>query len=520
MSENQLLFGKFEIIETLKKDVQTAVYLANHIYLNKEIILKTLNTQQLKDQTILHRFKREAKILAKLNHPNIIRVLDFGTDNEYFYLSFEYFEGQTLREYLKTNLPDQDEYIKIISQILMGLSYAHRQKIIHRDLKPENILINQNLDIKIADFGLALSESENQVTQQESIVGTPGYMSPEQIRGESVDQRSDIFSFGIIAYELLTGINPFIGKDVAATINNILFFNQETLLKSFNDFPEKFSKIVMKCLERKKENRFQNADEILIALGMENIQFFPEEYKKLNFKKLNLKHYSSGLLILLLLILTFIYFLTNKSKTEVDQNQVQKFDNPQLTNQQIFSEVESDKPKIEQKKEKSSDENHPSSTKNTEPITSNFAQEGELYITCYPWAEIYIDDIKYEITPLTKPIRLMSGNHRLKLIHPNFPQFEKTIEIKPNDLNNLDFNFYKYFGFVQFQIIPWGEIKIDNKKIGITPLEKPLILNQGRYILTISNPNFGNFVDTINIQRGETLFYKLNLNTITNWHNN
>jgi len=287
MISDNVLFGKFEIIDTLKKDAQTGVYLANHIYLNKRIVLKTLNTQNLKDKTILHRFKREAKILAKLDHPNIIKVLDFGTENEFFYLSFEYFEGKSLREFLKHGLPDQEEFKKIFIQILSGLQYAHQQKIIHRDLKPENILIDQNLNIKIADFGLALSENEVQVTQQESIVGTPGYMSPEQIRGEILDNRTDIFSFGIIAYELLTGINPFIGKDVASTINNILFIEFEKISEPLKNHPEELKKIILKCLEKKKENRFNSVEEILNIFGIE--QPLPQSIEKN--KKFSIKQY-------------------------------------------------------------------------------------------------------------------------------------------------------------------------------------------------------------------------------------
>jgi Serine/threonine protein kinase len=145
-----------------------------------------------------------------------------------------------LREFLKKHRPDLDEFEKIVSQILSGLDYAHFNKIIHRDLKPENILIDANLKIKIADFGLALSEDEIQVTQKESIVGTPSYMSPEQIRGEELTPASDIFSLGIILFEMITETNPFVGKDIAATINNILFLEKEILEEKLESVPEKW----------------------------------------------------------------------------------------------------------------------------------------------------------------------------------------------------------------------------------------------------------------------------------------
>lgn len=520
MSNNNFLFGKFDIIETLKKDSQSGVYLANHIYLNKKIVLKTLNTFQLKDETVLHRFKREAKILAKLDHPNIIKVLDFGTENEFFYLSFEYFEGKTLREFLKERLPNQEEFKKIVSQILLGLAYAHQQKIIHRDLKPENILINQNFEIKIADFGLALSENELQVTQQESIVGTPSYMSPEQIRGEVLDQRTDIFSFGIIAYELKTGVNPFLGKDITETINNILFKEINEINEPTQDKSEEILRVIIKSLEKKRENRFQNADEILHILGIEQNRVSSIQSNASRFNQFKIKLSLSFLLLVLIGITLFIYQNSKISTNEIKRDPFPPNDSLKSPTISIIKQDKSEPPKSEHYIDKYFAENKSSSENSSSSIEKPVPQESELMITCYPWADVYIDEQKYETTPLKKPIILKTGRHRIKLIHPNFPPIEKTIEIVPNDKTSLDVNFYKYFGFVQFQIIPWGEIKIDNHKVGITPLEKPVTLEIGSHILTISNPNFGNYIDTIDIKPGETLYYKLNLNTITHWHNN
>ncbi len=520
MISDNVLFGKFEIIDTLKKDAQTGVYLANHIYLNKRIVLKTLNTQNLKDKTILHRFKREAKILAKLDHPNIIKVLDFGTENEFFYLSFEYFEGKSLREFLKHGLPDQEEFKKIFIQILSGLQYAHQQKIIHRDLKPENILIDQNLNIKIADFGLALAENEVQVTQQESIVGTPGYMSPEQIRGEILDNRTDIFSFGIIAYELLTGINPFIGKDVASTINNILFIEFEKISGPLKNHPEELKKIILKCLEKKKENRFNSVEEILNIFGIE--QPLPQsiEKNKKIFNKTVLKISILSFAVILLVVLVFNYNTQEKNNEVTNNVSINTTDSTKLLTNTNSPEVKTDKIKPEQIENPISDLNTTTQQKLSETTENLDTREGKLMITCYPWAEVYIDNQKFETTPLDSPISLKTALHQIRLIHPNFPPIEKNIEITADKQYTMDVNFYKYFGFVQFKIIPWGEIIINNKKFGITPFEKPVILNPGKYVLNISNPNFGNYIDTILIQSGETLFYKLNLNSITNWHNN
>ena len=231
---SNILFDRFEIIDTLKKDQHTSVYLANHVYLGKKIILKTLSALELPDQTFLDRFKREAKILARLDHPNLIKVLDFGTAGDNFYISFEYFEGKNLRKIIKENNLSNEQKIYLSVQLFKALSIAHQNGVVHRDIKPENILVNTKLELKIADFGLAFVRDDLFLTHKSSIVGTPGYMSPEQIRGQELTPQTDLFSSGIVIYELFTGKNPFIGKDINDTINNILNFNIEKEIKEIN----------------------------------------------------------------------------------------------------------------------------------------------------------------------------------------------------------------------------------------------------------------------------------------------
>ncbi|MDH7604230.1 MAG: serine/threonine-protein kinase, partial [Melioribacter sp.] len=213
LSSTEILFEKFEILDVLKKDEHAAVYLANHIYLSKKIILKVLNTEKISDQTLIERFKREAKLLAKLDHPNIIKVLDFGTSKEYFYISFEYIEGESLRNLLKHRNLSYEEKKLLTIQLFKALHFAHSNQIIHRDIKPENIFIDNNMNLKLGDFGLALSAEDNYVTSPYSIVGTPSYMSPEQVAGAKLTYQSDLFSAGVVIYEIFTGKNPFLKEN-------------------------------------------------------------------------------------------------------------------------------------------------------------------------------------------------------------------------------------------------------------------------------------------------------------------
>ncbi|MBN1465358.1 serine/threonine protein kinase, partial [candidate division KSB1 bacterium] len=262
-SGDNVLFDKFEILDCLKKDVGVGVYIANHIYLGKRILLKTLDREHIPDPTMLSRFQREAKTLAQLDHPNIIDVLDFGTLGQFFYISFEYFKSRTLREVIRAGDLRNDQKRHVLVQLLRGLDYAHARQVIHRDIKPENILLDDENRLKIADFGLAHIRGEASFTQQASIVGTPSYMSPEQIRGEELTAQSDLFSTGIVAYELFTGSHPFLGADVGATLNNILS-RQVTAAEIQND---DVRAVIDGLLQKKAHERLRSAAEALHALG-------------------------------------------------------------------------------------------------------------------------------------------------------------------------------------------------------------------------------------------------------------
>ncbi len=515
--DSNILFGKFEILETLKKDTQGGVYLANHIYLSKKIILKTLDINKLADDSVLTRFKREAKILAKLDHPNIIKVLDFSTYENHFYISFEFFESKSLRQLLKTKNFDYETIISIAKQILLGLEYAHSNKIIHRDLKPENIFVNDRLQVKIGDFGLALSDEDIHVTNKEAIVGTPSYLSPEQILGKKLDTRTDIFSFGIILYEMLTGSNPFVGPDVASTINNILNFDKEALIENIQNAPNELVYITIKCLEKNREFRFKSVREILELFGETELDTSPTKANKITLKLPSLRYiFPLVLIIILITLITQLNHTSNEqevpnlTKTTID------FENQNLK-QPIFKSHVPENEKETSINKQNLQEQLPQQNK-----ISNKTEifQGELLISCIPWAEIYIDDEKIETTPLREPIKLNKGQYKLKLRHPNFPEYITNVNIKDNYTERINFNFYEYFSFLNIEVIPWGEIILDDKILGITPLKGSIPVQPGKHLIIIKNPAYGTFIDTILTLTGETLNYKLNFNNIITRHNN
>ncbi len=255
----EILFDKFEIIETLKKDTHTSVYLANHIYLGKKIILKTLKIDDHVEKTLLDRFKREAQILARLDHPNLIKVFDFGNFEDYFYISFEYFQSKNLREIIRNNNLSKEDKRNLLIQLLEALHVAHKIKIIHRDIKPANILVNSRMQLKIVDFGLAFVLNDNNLTHKSTIVGTPSYMSPEQIRGEALSPQTDLFATGTVTLELFTSSNPFLGKNINETVNNILNFEEETIVKNTELLDEDIKQAIRLMLRKSTAKRAKSA---------------------------------------------------------------------------------------------------------------------------------------------------------------------------------------------------------------------------------------------------------------------
>ena len=497
----EILFEKFEVIECLKKDTNTSVYVANHIYLGKKIILKTLNTDELSDKTILGRFKREAKILARLDHPNLIKVLDFGTYQNFFYLSFEYFESRNLRAIIKFNSFTVDEKTYLLIQLLKALNVAHQNRIIHRDIKPENILVNSNLELKIADFGLAVVLNDTALTQKASIVGTPSYMSPEQIRGEELTPQTDLFSTGIVAYELFLNENPILGEDISKTINKVLNYNVAQILDKIKSLPENIQKALQSMLQKNLRNRAKSAAEILNLLGVE------EEVQNRITKEIVYKRRSKKIIyitlpvIILISIFAFLYFRTDI----ISKKNSFVYEMPKLNtdSEYFFKREENYLAPLENSVNKEPEVE----IKNNE--TSSIIP-GQLFIECLPWADVYIDNEKIDTTPLSKNITLKAGIYNLQLIHPDFPAYSRRIRIRSNQIDSISINFNNLVGHLLCKINPWGDIYINKKLYGTTPLREPLALLPGYYHVIITNPNYGKVDTTIKINAKETIEYIYN----------
>lgn len=265
----------YKIKEVLGEGAMGRVYLAFDKTSRIHVALKVISEKLMNDPENKERFMREGRILAKLRHPFVVKVYATGEWMGRGYIAMEILKGGDLKAYLKKNFPlKENDLERLLIAIAEGLVYIHKQNIVHRDFKCENIMLDDHLNPKIMDFGLSKSVLVTAMTQAGTIMGTLGYVAPEQITGGKTDQRSDIFSFGVVMYELLTNRLPFHGENEIAMIHSI-FNDQPVKPSEINpDVLSVHEKIVMKCLEKDPERRYQTSEELLNDLRPEEIKIY------------------------------------------------------------------------------------------------------------------------------------------------------------------------------------------------------------------------------------------------------
>lgn len=507
-------------LEVLKKDDLSAVYIAEDLKSGETVILKTLRTDALPDPTIITRFKRESSLLSSMKHPGVITALDSGSDGAMLYISFEYFKSRNLRQLMQEGGLTDEVKMLLVKQFFAVLQYAHSLGIIHRDLKPENILVAENNHLKLGDFGLATGGAENFVTSQYSVVGTPGYMSPEQIQGQTLTLRSDLFSAGIVVFELFTGKNPFVGGDINETLNNIMNFDEQQLEQEYDALPPEIAAIVRSVLRKNASERDEKVFVLAAALPGDISDFTGERSTAGNRPYI----YTSAALLLAAAIYIISILLPGGSGgnltgretfMSVPPGETPNQESPVVT---PTSEVKRDSLiKESSTKEESKEENlaltSPAGSTYLPPSEEKkeFRQTyGELAVEVLPWAVVYIDSARYETTPLKENITLETGNHAIMLMNPGYPVYRTEVNIREGELNRLKVNLEGLMGFLDCKVHPWGEIFVDGILKGETPLKSPVKLAPGEYNVTIRNKEYGEKGFTVKILQGETFTLKHN----------
>ena len=283
LTKGQKINDRYEIIKTIGEGGMANVYLANDTILDRKVAIKVLRGDLSNDEKFIRRFQREALSVSNLSHPNIVEVYDVGEEDGQYYIVMEYIEGKTLKQLLKKRetltLP---EVIDIMLQLTDGLAHAHESYIIHRDIKPQNIMILDNGLVKITDFGIAMALNATQLTQTNSVMGSVHYLPPEQANGKSATVKSDIYSLGILMYELITGSVPFKGDNAVEIALKHMKEKIPSIRKQNPTIPQTVENIVIKATAKNPRNRYDSVKEmhedLEVCMEKENVKKVTFEY--------------------------------------------------------------------------------------------------------------------------------------------------------------------------------------------------------------------------------------------------
>lgn len=263
----QTLAGRYEILDRVGGGGMALVYKARDILLNRVVAVKVLRTQFVNDEEFIQRFRREAQSAAALSHPNVVSIYDVGQREDTHYIVMEYVEGRTLNDLIKERAPLQvEEAVNIAAQICDALEHAHSNQIIHRDIKPHNILLGRNGRVKVTDFGIARAGASSSITQTGSVVGSVHYFSPEHAKGTAAGAKSDLYSLGIVLYQMLTARLPFSGESPVSVALKHLQENVEEPRKVNPLIPQSVENIILKAMRKNPDSRYNSARDMLADL--------------------------------------------------------------------------------------------------------------------------------------------------------------------------------------------------------------------------------------------------------------
>ena len=284
ITKGQKINDRYEIIRSIGEGGMANVYLGYDTILDRNVAIKVLRGDLSNDEKFVRRFQREALSASSLAHPNIVEMYDVGEDDGLYYIVMEYIEGKTLKQLLKKRgTLTVSEAIDIMVQLTDGMAHAHDSYIIHRDLKPQNIMIKDDGSIKITDFGIAMALNSTQLTQTNSVMGSVHYLPPEQASGKGCTTKSDIYSMGIIFYELLSGSLPFRGENAVEIALKHMRDPLPSLKEENSAIPQSIENVIMRSTAKNPKNRYEDAksmhDDLLTVLDDDRMNEEPIKYK-------------------------------------------------------------------------------------------------------------------------------------------------------------------------------------------------------------------------------------------------
>jgi serine/threonine-protein kinase len=423
--------GNCRIVEEVASGGMAVVYRAVQDPLGRTVAIKALKSSAAAEENVVVRFEREAKSLALLQHENIIHVYDFHQERGALFIVMEYVQGIDLYDLLEKcgRLP-YDVAAIIAMQVARALDYVHYRGIVHRDIKPANVMLSRAGGVKVMDFGIARDTSFGDLTEAGTGIGTPAYMSPEQVLGDRLDARSDIFSLGVVLYQMVTGKKPFVEDEKRSAMHKIRLEKHLSVRKLNPEIPRELERVIDKCLEKQPRDRWRSAQHMVMAL------------ERFLAKHVEMNHHARLVLFL-------------RAQNVITELEAEEYLNPAavggdkagggLPNMQARHAVRSGLVAhavtfgvlalilglI-----------HVAPLQAT-PVTqphSGTAEPGVGYVRIHaiPWANVTIDETKKIVTPHALPINLAEGKHRFVFTHDAFAPIERVLEVRSGSADQAE----------------------------------------------------------------------------------
>ncbi|MBN2378804.1 serine/threonine protein kinase [candidate division WOR-3 bacterium] len=504
-------FKNYRILEELSSSVRISVYKAIQEPLDRAVCLKILNPRMKLEQEQAQRFEREAKICAQLVHPNIVRLFEYGHWRGEAYIVQEWVQGVPLDKLLSERTPPVDLGLFILRQAALGLSYAHSQGVVHRDIKPANLLVGSDGAVKITDFGLARSQKLPEMTLDGSFLGTPSYSSPEQLKGQRITKKADIFSLGVAGYETLTGMNPFAGDTYSSIIDKVCYSRPRYADKLNPSVPPKVARVIHRMISKTAGRRPPELEEFIeilqetvdkkdsltrqeLASYLGGVSETPRSIKR-RAKKVPVWVYPvlAGVLIVVVIFFVFKPYLHFRGRV-IEDTVLSDAPGAELILTDSFATAKT-----------ASNNGSLKNTGNESPEQVVNSCQSFLKFHVEPWARVYIDGKYWETTPTNKILAVSSGQHEVRFVCDNLPVHEEQVSAKPGDTLNVAVDLLKNTGWLKLSVLPWGEVYIDGVHKGTTPIARPIPVRVGVRNLTVVNPKLGSYNKNIEIEASDTL---------------
>jgi len=564
--------GDIELFAEIHRGAITQVYKGYQAALDRVVLVKVLRPELRDDRDLCQNFEREARLFAKVHHPNIVSIYDFGADESALYFMAEFVDGLNLKELLQHGRLPCDLAWYVLMESARGLHAAHEKGILHGDVKPENILISFEGRVKLSDFGFARSLLPGATEQSPGARGTLGYFSPELIHGEVPGKQSDIFSLGATFFEMLAGEKAFTGKEPREFFHAITSMDPVGRLYRLRDIPVELIDICQKMLAKDPARRYPHCGDLIrdleaveakagLAVSAPALQRYmqdPENYAPATptetavapreaetAKPVPRKHRRrqafAALLIAAVIIGAWLLLPRRHNSTAnlplrhsggnseqppaeaVAESTLAASAGAGLLPAQMHADREGT-----QRPEKTSANPPARDTLATQAsphlrqrrpetrvdtvLASRALGPGFLDIACSPWAAVWLDDDSIGVTPLAAIARLQPGQHKLVLRNPEFPLMQQTVQIAPGDTLRLQVSLWKRVGLLYLEISPWAKVYLDGEyKDTIPPQKRPFILAPGAHNLRLEHPGLGEWTTPITVRAGAQQRLRFNL---------